>query len=185
MISEAHQKLPDVYFVEGDFHSLPFKDNMFSIVVSSAALQWAHDITQVLDEIYRVLKPGGEFHLSFFIEGTFEEFYSVFASAVGINMPPFNFPDQDAVKVWCSTDCVNLKYFVVDEYTEIYSNFSEMIFSLRNCGVNNSPAVSSKMAFSPRRFTALDSAYTQHCNMQEGQVYLRYKALFMRGCVLK
>jgi ubiquinone/menaquinone biosynthesis C-methylase UbiE len=45
----------------GDFHELDFPDNYFDFVVCSAALHQAVNMVQVLREVKRVLKPGGQF----------------------------------------------------------------------------------------------------------------------------
>lgn len=47
--------------VPGDFHHLDFPANHFDFVVSSAVLHHASNIVQVLREVKRVLKPGGQF----------------------------------------------------------------------------------------------------------------------------
>lgn len=44
----------------GDFHKLDFQDRHFDFVVSSAVLYHATNIVQVLREVKRVLKPGGQ-----------------------------------------------------------------------------------------------------------------------------
>ncbi len=43
----------------GDGHFLPFKDNTFDAVISEAVLEHVHSPNRVVQEIYRVLKPGG------------------------------------------------------------------------------------------------------------------------------
>lgn len=43
----------------GDGHFLPFKDNTFDAVISEAVLEHVHSPNSVVEEIYRVLKPGG------------------------------------------------------------------------------------------------------------------------------
>ena len=43
----------------GDGHSLPFKDNTFDAVISEAVLEHVHSPNRVVQEIHRVLKPGG------------------------------------------------------------------------------------------------------------------------------
>jgi len=47
--------------IPGDFHKLDFPDGHFDFVVSSAVLQHATNMIQVLREAKRVLKPGGRF----------------------------------------------------------------------------------------------------------------------------
>src|SRR5690349_783783 len=45
----------------GDFHKLDFPSNHFDFVVSSAVLHDSANIVQVLREVKRLLKPGGQF----------------------------------------------------------------------------------------------------------------------------
>lgn len=45
--------------VVADAHNLPFKDGSFEVVVCSEMLEHADDPQKVIDEIGRVLKPGG------------------------------------------------------------------------------------------------------------------------------
>src|SRR6267378_823619 len=47
--------------IPGDFHQLDFPDNYFDFVMCSEALHQAVNIVQVLREVKRVLKPGGQF----------------------------------------------------------------------------------------------------------------------------
>jgi SAM-dependent methyltransferase len=43
----------------GDMHAMPFADNAFGLIWASHVLEHAHHPGQVLDEIERVLRPGG------------------------------------------------------------------------------------------------------------------------------
>lgn len=47
-----------------DGAALPFPDSHFDVVVSYAVLEHVQDESQALEEIYRVLKPGGDFVIS-------------------------------------------------------------------------------------------------------------------------
>ncbi|MEO1338777.1 MAG: class I SAM-dependent methyltransferase, partial [Myxococcota bacterium] len=51
--------LPAVKFVQGDMHELPFADAAFDDVLLMNALPYAHDVTSVMREVARVLRPGG------------------------------------------------------------------------------------------------------------------------------
>lgn len=49
--------------VKGDAHSLPFKSNCIDAMLSKAVLEHVYNPFVVLDEMYRVLKPGGVAYL--------------------------------------------------------------------------------------------------------------------------
>jgi len=51
--------LHNVYFQQGVGEFLPFKDSFFDFVVSLAVLEHVEDVFSVVQEAYRVLKPGG------------------------------------------------------------------------------------------------------------------------------
>lgn len=50
-----------VTFIENTPDALPFEDNKFDLITGFMALHHFRDINIMLDEIYRVLKPGGLF----------------------------------------------------------------------------------------------------------------------------
>ncbi|BAZ43786.1 glycosyl transferase family protein [Chondrocystis sp. NIES-4102] len=50
-------------YVSAKAHSIPFDDNYFDVVSAFNVLEYIHDISAVLTEIFRVLKPGGIFLL--------------------------------------------------------------------------------------------------------------------------
>ncbi len=46
-------------FIEGDAQALPFTDNTFDCVISITAMEFFQEPAQCLQEMYRILKPGG------------------------------------------------------------------------------------------------------------------------------
>ncbi len=64
-VKRAKQNVPAAEFVEGWAESMPFAEQEFDIVHTSVALHEMapEQLTQILQEVYRVLKPGGIFAL--------------------------------------------------------------------------------------------------------------------------
>lgn len=89
------------YTVNGDMEQLPFHDNQFQAVFSSLALQWSNHPSQVIQEIHRVLAPGGSAFLSTLLPGTLQELEMSFTQT-GFFSPvtPFHREDilHDATK---------------------------------------------------------------------------------------
>ncbi|GLI16015.1 class I SAM-dependent methyltransferase [Neomoorella thermoacetica] len=63
MLAKARKKAADaglaIEFLHADAMNLPFGDNTFDKIVSVTALEFAPELKAVLEESYRVLKPGG------------------------------------------------------------------------------------------------------------------------------
>ena len=48
-------------FQQGSIYQLPFKENFFDLIIFLEVLEHLEDYHAAIDEIYRVLKPGGKF----------------------------------------------------------------------------------------------------------------------------
>jgi len=59
MLKFAHSKNLNADFINADSSQIPFDDNSFSTVSSITMLEFVEDQNTVLQEAYRVLKPGG------------------------------------------------------------------------------------------------------------------------------
>ncbi|MBW4614581.1 MAG: class I SAM-dependent methyltransferase [Desmonostoc vinosum HA7617-LM4] len=64
-LQRARQNVPAASYVEAFAENMPFVDNLFDVVHTSAALHemQPEQLQQILKEVYRVLKPGGVFVL--------------------------------------------------------------------------------------------------------------------------
>jgi ubiquinone/menaquinone biosynthesis C-methylase UbiE len=64
-IQRSRQNVPQATYVEAFAEAMPFPDDQFDLVHTSAALHEMKpdQLRQILQEVYRVLKPGGTFCL--------------------------------------------------------------------------------------------------------------------------
>lgn len=58
-IKEKKYRLTDIHWGCGCVENLPFNDHSFELVYSNLMLHWSNDFNKSLNEIRRVLKPGG------------------------------------------------------------------------------------------------------------------------------
>ncbi len=61
MLAIAKIKHPEHKFIQADCTCLPFEDNSFDVITMGYGLRNIENREQALKEIYRVLKPNGEF----------------------------------------------------------------------------------------------------------------------------
>ena len=61
MLARAGEKLSGCSFlmIQGDMEKLPFSDQVFDKTVSVTAIEFIKDAREVVDELFRVTKPGG------------------------------------------------------------------------------------------------------------------------------
>jgi malonyl-CoA O-methyltransferase len=71
---------PDAPAINGSVDALPFTDNTFDVVFSSLVLQWVPDWKKAMEEMQRVLKPGGLLAISTFGPHTLKELKESFAA---------------------------------------------------------------------------------------------------------
>lgn len=55
----AQRSVENVEFVQGDFHSLPWRPSDFDVVVSVFALFFADDVAAVVERMWDMVRPGG------------------------------------------------------------------------------------------------------------------------------
>tara|TARA_R110002020_G_scaffold390422_2_gene600917 strand:+ start:450 stop:983 length:534 start_codon:yes stop_codon:yes gene_type:complete len=74
MLEQARQRHGEsIYWQPGDAAAQPFDECSFDLVFSNLAVQWCHDIGAVMEELYRVLSPGGHAHVTTLLPGTLQE----------------------------------------------------------------------------------------------------------------
>lgn len=73
MLAELKRVFPGQFAICGDAQQLPLTANQVDRVYSNLALQWCPRLELALDEVFRVLKPGGSCHLALVVEGSLPE----------------------------------------------------------------------------------------------------------------
>lgn len=87
MLEIAKNKGGNINYIQKDITNLPFLDNEFDIATMGFGLRNIQNAEKAIEEIYRVLKPGGKFlHLDF---GEKNIFSKIFDKIVPILIKPF------------------------------------------------------------------------------------------------
>lgn len=68
-----------IHWLEADAYKIPLQDKSIDFIYSNLMIQWCDPLDLVLDEVMRVLKPGGLFVFSTLVDGTLFELKSSWA----------------------------------------------------------------------------------------------------------
>jgi SAM-dependent methyltransferase len=82
MLSEARRLHPGLEFRSGSAEALPFDDGEFDAVVGNFVLHHSGDPGRVLEEAFRVLRPGGRMAFTVWADPTKLEAFGLFFAAV-------------------------------------------------------------------------------------------------------
>jgi len=150
MLVEAKRKTGGrIIFSTADAELLPYKKNSFELVVSSFTFQWLNDWSMAINEIKKVIKPGGTFAFSVFGSKTFFELRQSFKKACietgysGGEPLELSTTKESIMKSLLSAGFaapVIRSYSVVEEYESVRS----LIESIRGMGAKNASRQRSK-----------------------------------------
>lgn len=134
MLNFARASASKGVFVAGDAEALPLADGSVDLLWSSLALQWSEQPQLLMQELARVVKPGGRLLISTLGPSTLYELRESWAAVdQGQHVNNFISPQQ-----WFSVDvplrCVRHQ---TDTEVELYAEVGQLLRELRTLGAHN------------------------------------------------
>lgn len=139
MLAFAQQKHGKaITWLAGDAYKLPLQNACLDLVYSNLMIQWCQPLEPVINEILRVLKPGGLFVFSTLADGTLHELKSSWAQ-VDDEKHVINFKtEQDILATFNHAQGKLLEHKVQDIVLE-YENVLHLAHELKGLGANHVP----------------------------------------------
>jgi len=128
--------------VNGDAENLPFRTGVFDLAVSASVLQWVGNLSGALEEMRRVVRPGGDIILAFYCNGTLGELQHCFRDAIA-RCSTDNSQKKSRLHGFRNVDDVkslvggmDFERFVVTVETEVdwYDDLHSLLRSIKNIG---------------------------------------------------
>lgn len=142
MLEISKQKIRDVLLLQSDAKYLPFKEEVFDLVISNLAYQWVDDLGRALGNARSVLKKKGNFYFTIFSENTLIELRQVIFELLDkdtktrklrplVHLPNKSFVEKALEDVGFTNIKIDIK--VKKEY---YPNLLELLNWLKMIGAN-------------------------------------------------
>ena len=127
-----------IHWLEADAYKIPLQDNSVDFIYSNLMIQWCEPLDTVLNEVMRVLKPGGLFAFSTLVEGTLFELKSSWAQ-VDNDQHVIDFKPEREIKALL--DGADRKLLNVKQQDIIleYENVLHLAHELKGLGANHVP----------------------------------------------
>ncbi|WP_062061579.1 malonyl-ACP O-methyltransferase BioC [Cellvibrio sp. OA-2007] len=158
MLHYAAAQHAKINWLCADAEVLPLADNSVDLIFSSLAIQWCNDLPQLLSELARVLKPGGQLHIATLGPNTLHELKSAWQQVDNyVHVNRF----QSAQDLTAATESANL--FVAQLQQEIrslyYERLSDLTRELKALGAHNVNAGKPEGLTGRARLLAFKNAY--------------------------
>lgn len=127
-----------IHWLNADIQQLPFNDDSVDIIYSNLAIQWCEPLSGVLEELTRVLKPGGVIVFSSLLNGTLSELQRAWACVDDdkhiIDFKHFN----DFESAIGQTD-LQVQHIEQQAVVLAYDNVKHLATELKGLGANKVP----------------------------------------------
>lgn len=129
MLQQLQATFPRYQCVCGNAEQLPFADGSIDSIYSNLALQWCHDFSAAASEMARVLKAGGEAHLSIVAEGSLTQL-----SHLGLRVNGF----QSLESLQAAFDTSDWQLFDVQlvPMTVYFQDLKTLLYSIKGVGAS-------------------------------------------------
>lgn len=189
MCLHAQQKLGSICrTVNGDAGHLPFRTGIFDLVVSASALQWVENLSAVLHEMRRVLRPGGSVSLAFFCGGTLDELQRCLRDVIdrrgaGSSQGKSRLHSFRTVEeVTSILNGIDFECLAVTVETEVdwYDDMHSLLRSIKNIGAGT-VSIGSVSGLGWRGVLQEASRLYQERYGQNGMIPATYKVIYLSG----
>lgn len=121
--------------INGDAELLPFKDSCFNLIISNLMFQWINNKRQALNEISRIMLPGGTFVCSSLITPSLWQLKNAWATIDNKNHA-LNFLNRDEYKILYQEAGFEIIQLQQWSNTLFFASYYELLYHFKNTGTN-------------------------------------------------
>lgn len=159
--SQQQTRTQQIKWLCADAESLPLADHSVDLIFSSLVIQWCSNLLQLLRELARVLKPGGQLVVATLGPNTLHELKSAWQQAdnyVHVNQ----FQPQDSLRFAAVAANLAIDHFAVEQRVIYFDRLTELTRELKALGAHNINSGKPEGLTGRSRIAAFKSAYEQY-----------------------
>lgn len=158
----------NIQWLNADIHHLPLQSDSVDVIYSNLALQWCHPLQDALEEIKRVLKPGGTAVFTSLVDGTLSELKQAWSS-VDNDDHVINFKSHTEIESDILDSGLSIIDFVQIPLVLDYLSVKHLAQELKDLGANHVPTKTHKGLSGKSAWQKMVQAYS--CNKNEQSTY--------------
>ncbi|NQY75929.1 MAG: methyltransferase domain-containing protein [Halomonas sp.] len=156
MLAHAQAQYGDaIRWEQGDAAALPLSDASVDLVFSNLAIQWCPDIGAVMQELARVLAPGGQSRITTLLPGTLSEVATAWQRPEAL----LQMPDASTVEDAVALSGLTLVRSTTEQRQFYYPDLSAVMASIKGVGAQvtrpNAQLTRRELAAAQARFETL------------------------------
>jgi len=172
--------------VAADEEALPFRDDVFDLVVSALALQFVNDLPGTLVQIRRALKPDGLLLAAVLGGETLTELRQAFAAAEaemedGLSPRVIPFPDLRDMGALLQRAGFALPVADIDRVTARYGSPIALMHDLRRMGATNALLERSRRPLKRATLSRMMQIYGERFADSDGRIRATFEIIWLSG----
>lgn len=164
-------------YVCGDAEKLPFQEDSVDLIFSNLMLHWCNDIKKAIEEMHRVLKPGGLLLFSTLGPDTFYELRDSWSSIDKDNIHVHRFVDMHYLGDYLQSNRYQDPVVDMEFITVTYNELRKILEDLKNLGTHNIAKERQKGLTGKAKFQQFTKEYEKFRNA-EGLLPLTYEVIY-------
>tara|TARA_R110000737_G_scaffold310842_2_gene319670 strand:+ start:527 stop:1312 length:786 start_codon:yes stop_codon:yes gene_type:complete len=147
-----------ITWLEADAYKIPLQDKSVDFVYSNLMIQWCDPLDTVINEVMRVLKPGGLFVFSTLVDGTLFELKSSWAQ-VDNDEHVIDFKPEGAIRALLDGNDRKLLNAKQQDIVLEYENVLHLARELKGLGASHVPKKRSKGLAGKENWQKMSQSY--------------------------
>lgn len=134
----AQSRNENISWLEADAHKIPLQDNSIDFIYSNLVIQWCEPLDVAIDEMLRVLKPGGLIIFTTLVDGTLHELKSSWRQ-VDDDQHVIDFKTEEELAQYFNHDKASILEHKCQDLVLEYENVIHLARELKGLGASHLP----------------------------------------------